>query len=725
MADLSVERLFSDPPLFVGLPQNPRFTPDGGYVAYLQLAPGDRERQELWRVRLADGAHEPWIDGSRLAAARADGPTELSVAEKAERERRRQFSRGITAYGFSPSGTHLLLVEEGAAFLMELPSGAPKLITPPGTRQTDIRFSSDGHNISYVREGDLYRYDLERDEELPLTADGFGIVTNGIADFIAQEEMHRFEGYWWAPDGAWLAFTRVDESVVAETFRHEIEADSVTVVPQRYPYAGATNADVRLLVLRLDTGDIREIPYHVENDDYLARVGWLGARLAVQRQSRDQQTLDLYLFDPETGDGQRVLTETSPTWVNLHDNFLPLPQARVDEPSGPVFLWTSERSGHSHLYACDPNAGEPEATLRQLSAGEGRINQVLWADDNRALVSGWFETPTEQHLYEIRLTGDTPPRRLTPTPGWHDAVISDDGQRAVVRMSSHTVPGRLTLLDLSGAIPERILAEESIEPEHPYFPYHDAHVTPELGTLRAEDGQALHYRLMRPPVVPDGGAPVIVYVYGGPGVQRVRNEWAPLLLQLLCQHGYGVLQLDNRGSGNRDRRFEAPIHHRLGHVEVRDQVAGVRFLQSLPWVDPTRIGVFGHSYGGYMTLMCMLQEPEVFRAGVAVAPVSDWHLYDTHYTERYLGMPQTNERGYRASGVLEHVDALRGHLLIVHGMADDNVLFTHSTKLFRALQSSMLPFEMMTYPGSKHALQERDVSIHRFKLLLDFFGKHL
>ncbi len=730
MAELSVERLFSDPPLFGALPQSPQLAPDGVHVTYLRHAPDDRERLDLWRLNLETAQHEPWITGDAVLAALGD-VAEATAEEKAERERRRQFARGITRYLFSPDGSRLLLPVEGAAVLVTLETGEMRRITPAGTRQTDMGFSPDGASVSYVRGGNLYRYDLGRDEELPLTSDGGGPVSNGIADFIAQEEMHRFEGYWWSPDSQWLAYTRVDESPVAESLRYEIEADSITVVPQRYPYAGAVNADVRLLVRRVESRDVREIPYRVEQDDYLARVGWLGGRLAVQRQSRDQQSLDLFAFDPETGDGARLLTETSPTWINLHDNLRPL-EAGASGDGPPPFLWTSERTGCSHLYLYEGGEG------RALTTGESRVNGVLWADRERALVTGWFETPTEQHLYEVLLDGSSAPRRLTRDPGWHEPVVDRHGLQVLDRFGSLAVPARLDLLTLTPGAADtavlRVLSEERVEPEHPYFPFADAHVTPQLGTLVAEDGQRLHYRLTAPAgTMPDGGFPVIVYVYGGPGVQRVRNEWAPLLLQLLCQHGYGVLELDNRGSGNRGRRFEAPIHRRLGDAEVRDQVVGARFLAGLPWVNSRRIGVFGHSYGGYMTLMCLMQAPEVFKAGVAVAPVTEWPLYDTHYTERYLGTPQENPDGYRASSVLSHLDGLAeglaggpaSRLLIVHGMADDNVLFTHSTRLFRALQSRMLPFEMMTYPGAKHALQERDVSIHRFNLLLDFFGRHL
>lgn len=722
MVELTVRRLFSDPPLFPGLPQNPQLTPDGRYVAYLRGADDDRERLDLWRVDLASGQHQPWVDGRRLADTSRG---EASEAEKAERERRRQFASGITAFRFSPDGGRLLMPVNGTAFVLDLGDGdgartdALRAVTPPGTRQTDIRFSPDGRMLTYVRDGNLYRCGIDDGHETPLTTDGGGIVSNGIADFIAQEEMHRFDGYWWSPDGRWLAFTRVDESPVAESLRFDIDAESVTAVPQRYPYAGAANADVRLLVLELESGTIREIPYRQEQEDYLARVGWLAGRLAVQRQTRDQRCLELWLFDPATGDGECCLRETADTWVNLHDNLLALP----DSDAQLRFLWTSERDGHSHLYLFE------QGNLRALTRGTGRVNRVLWADAERALVSGWFETPTEQHLYEVRLDGGGEPRRLTVEPGWHDVAVGDDGRRVLDRVTSLHTPGRLELLELGETVPtpvRRVLVEHPVEGEHPYVPYLSRHVTPELGTLRAEDGQTLHYRLSRPHgPPPEGGHPVIVYVYGGPGVQRVRNEWPALLLQLLTGHGYGVLELDNRGTGNRDRAFEAPIHRRLGHVEVRDQVAGVAFLAGLPWVNAERIGVFGHSYGGYMTLMCLLQRPDVFKAGVAVAPVTDWHLYDTHYTERYLETPVANPDGYRASDVLSHLDGPARPLLVVHGMADDNVLFTHTTKLIRALQARTRPFEMMTYPGAKHALQERDVSIHRFELLLDFFGRHL
>ncbi|MFM7118916.1 MAG: alpha/beta fold hydrolase, partial [Gammaproteobacteria bacterium] len=401
-------------------------------------------------------------------------------------------------------------------------------------------------------------------------------------------------------------------------------------------------------------------------------------------------------------------------------------------------LLTSERDGHAQLHRLDlsgsPVAGAPDGlALQPLTAGRGRVNRILAVHDAHALVLGWWQTPTEQHVYRVDLArGDAHvPEPVTREPGWHDASASPDGRWVIYRVSSLDLPGALRLLNVvDQTVPVRTIADQSIAATSPYGPLLGAHRRPQLGTLQAEDGQTLHYRLTEPDAQhrPARGAPVIVHVYGGPGVQRVRNEWQPSTVQMLAQHGYGVLELDNRGTGNRTPAFEAPIHGRLGAVEVRDQVRGVEFLRSLDWVDPNRIGVMGHSYGGYMALQCLLTAPEHFRAAIATAPVSDWRLYDTHYTERYLGTPDENPVGYAESGVFVHLERARapiGRLLLIHGMADDNVLYTHSTRLYRALQAHNQSFDMMAYPGSRHALQEQDVSIHRFTLILDFLARHL
>lgn len=704
MARLSVERLFSEPPLGGTLPSGIRIAPDGSYFGFLRAADDNRERQDLWRYDLAKRSATLWVDASRLIG----GGETLSDAEKAERERRRQFSTGITRFEFSADGRWVLLPVDGAGHLLDAATGELRRFTPAGTRQTELKLSPRGRYVSYVRGGDLYCFDLEHDTEIRVTHDGGDLVSNGMAEFIAQEEMHRFDGHWWSPDESRLAFTRVDESPIAVSQRYEIDADRFDVIEQRYPYAGERNADVQLMVYRLDDGAAREIPFRQAADDYLARVSWWGKELAIQAQSRDQQTLRLEFVDPDSLSRRSVVTEVSDTWINLTDNFEPVDAER--------FLWTSERDGHSHLYLY--GNGEPT----QLTSGDAHVSAILHANSERALISGWFETPTEQHLYAVPLAGGAP-ERLTELPGWHDVETDRGGTRMIDRGTSLGSPGFLLLKHLESGHAEALISPE-IGSDHPYSAFMDAHRPAELGTLVADDGQTLHYRLTRPEPGP-APAPLIVHVYGGPGVQRVRNEWAPLTLQLFAQRGFGVLELDNRGSSHRGRSFESPIYRQLGDVEVRDQLTGARFAQSLDWVDAERIGVFGHSYGGFMTLMCLAKAPEVFKAGVSVAPVTDWHLYDTHYTERYLSTPRENPDGYEASSVFPYLDGFNRKLLVIHGMADDNVLFTNSTKLFKALQSRNVAFEMMTYPGAKHALQERDVSIHRFNLILDFFERSL
>lgn len=705
MPKLTVTRLFDNPPLTGTLPTQLKFSPDGSYVTYLKTAADDRERLDLWRLDLATAEHRCWLDASTLIGSSAV----LSDAEKAERERKRLFATGITSYDISPNGDHVLIPADGAGYLFEVHGGTLRRFTPEGTRQTDFRFSPKGGFVSYVRNGNLYYLRIADGIESAVTTDGGDLVSNGIADFIAQEEMHRYEGHWWSPDEQRIAFTRTDESSVAISRRYEIDADTFNVIEQRYPYAGADNASVELLVYELGSRARAPVSWQHDPEDYLARVAWAGDRLAVQVQSRNQQTLHLDFHGPAE-QRQTVLVERSESWINLHDNFKPL--------EGDRFLWTSERDGSAQIYLYED--GQP----KQLTRGPGRVCAIVDADHGRVRYTGWEETPTEQHLFEVPLSGGAAVR-ISTTPGWHEIVTSKGGRHYIDRWSSLADPGEIHVRDnLAGA--PIVLAAEREDEAHPYRLFLDAHVTPELGTVPAEDGQILHYRLTRPKEASsDHPVPLIVQVYGGPGVQRVKNEWAPLVLQLFAARGFGVLELDNRGSSNRARAFEAPIYRQLGDVEVRDQLVGARFARSLDWVDPQRIGVFGHSYGGYMTLMCLAKAPEVFRAGVSVAPVSQWELYDTHYTERYLGTPQDNPAGYRDSAVFPYLGRLSGKLLIMHGMADDNVLFTHSTKLFKYLQHRCYPFEMMTYPGSKHSLQEREVSIHRFNMILDFFDRSL
>jgi dipeptidyl-peptidase-4 len=411
-----------------------------------------------------------------------------------------------------------------------------------------------------------------------------------------------------------------------------------------------------------------------------------------------------------------VLTETSATWINLHDNFHALKTL-------PQFIWASERSGYLHLYVYDLK-GQLLNTLTQGAWATGRLQGV---DEQRGLIyfDGFADTPLERHLYQVGLQQPQKPMRITRAGQSHHVEIDNDLKYFIDRFSSPSQPPAVHLNTIDGDLVHTLHANQ-INAQHPYHTYIDQQGDVEFGELAAADGQTLHYRLIKPPHLRAGQKyPLILTVYGGPGVQRVSHEWIPAWHHYMASRGYALLQLDNRGSANRGKAFEAPIYGKLGAVEVEDQLQGIKHVCTLPWIDPARIGVFGHSYGGYMTLMLMMQAPDTFTTGISVAPVTDWRLYDTHYTERYLGHPENNPTGYRDSSVFPYITALRGKLLVIHGMADDNVLFTNSTKLYKALQDANIGFDIMNYPGAKHGLSGRKVNLHRYGMMDEFFDQHL
>jgi dipeptidyl-peptidase-4 len=482
------------------------------------------------------------------------------------------------------------------------------------------------------------------------------------------------------------------------------------------------------MVRDLASGSTHEMELGANPDIYLARVAWFpdSRHLAVQRQSRDQKTLELLKLNAATGTGQPLIAETSDTWVALHNDL----QFLTEHDS---FIWRSARSGFDHLYLYR-NDGN---LVRPLTRGPWVVTRLGRARSSIAAVDepgGWLyfqatlSSPIERHLYRMKLDGnpDDPPEKLTHRPGWHDVTMDRAGKFYLDRFSDPETPPQVSLHRADG---ERVawIMENSLDETHPYHAYAGSHAVTEFGELQAEDGQTLHYYLRKPADFDASRKyPVLQRVYGGPRGQSVTRKWGSMFDQWLVRQGYLVFQLDNRGTGYRGTAFDAPIYKRLGSVEVRDQARGVEFLKTLSYVDADRIGIFGWSYGGYMALMCAMQNPELYAAAISGAPVTDWRLYDTHYTERYMGDPGRDAAAYDASDVLHHADGLGTPLLVLHGMADDNVLFQHSTRLFRQLQAAGIPFEMMTYPGFKHSLlREPEAGLHAYRTIALFLERYL
>jgi dipeptidyl-peptidase-4 len=723
MANLEIARLYAAPDLDGPSPRSVEISPDSSRVTFLRGKETDPLQMDLWEYNLADREMRLLVDSMALVA----GDEALSEEELARRERLRIVGqRGIVSYQFAPDGKRLLFPLNGDLFLYDLERRETRQLTDTDAGETDPKFSPAGRYVSFVRDQDLFAIDLKSFEELRLTHDGGGLIRNGMAEFIAQEEMDRYTGYWWAPNDSAVAFIRVDESPVQVAERFEIYAEDFKVYEQRYPATGTPNALVKLGVVAPDGTDLRWMDIGEESDIYLPRVDWFpGSQfLAVQRQSRDQKTLELLKIHTRSGESRVLLTETSDTWINLH-NELGFLETR------PGFIWSSERSGHAHLYLYD-NDGELQ---RQLTAGDWDVvdgararSSLLHIDEagDRIFVTGTLDSPMERNVYAVSLSGDAEPRRISEDAGWHVADFADNGEFYVDSFNNIGTPPQLSLHRVDGS---RIafIEENPLDESHPYHPYVASRPSTEFGTLQAEDGQSLYYRMLKPAGFDAGKRyPVIVYVYGGPMGQSVTNEWDAGFLEILAREGFIVFTIDNRGTGFRGTAFDAPLYHRMGDVEVRDQMVGVNHLKSLEFVDPARIGVWGWSYGGYMTLMSLFTQPDVFAAGISGAPVTDWTLYDTHYTERYLGTPQGNPDGYEASGVFPYAKDLTAPLLLIHGMADDNVLFTNSTKLMKALQDDGRPFDVMTYPGSKHGLTRVPATgQHVFAHILRFFQQHL
>ena len=729
---LTLEAITGDKPLSGPSLMKPAISPDGTRVTFLRGKDDDRFQLDLWEYDIASGETRRLVDSKVVLP----GEETLSDEEKARRERQRiaAFS-GIVDYQWAPSSQALLFPLGGELYLYDLGDDVAdpvrKLTSGTGFA-TDPKVSPGGAYVGFVRERNLWLIDLATGREIQLTEDGSDTIGNGVAEFVADEEMDRHTGYWFAPDDSAVAFTRIDESPVPVQKRYEMYADRTEVVQQRYPAAGDPNVRISLHVADLATMragkagvdrpaklSVAGVDLGPETDIYLPRVQWrTPGVLTFQRQSRDQRTLELFETTLATGKQRVLVTETSDTWVPLHSGLRFLADGR--------FLWISERSGFEHLQL---HAGDG-ALERVLTSGDWVVDALLGVDEAAGLayIAGTKDSPLEKHVYAVPLAGGEP-HRLSTQPGMHEASFSANASVFVDLWSNPTTPPQTQLFKADGSLLATLVANDLSDPAHPYAPYRGAHRPVEFGSFEAADGSQLHYSLVKPADFdPARKYPVVVYVYGGPATQTVTRAWPGrtdhFFNQYLAQSGYVVFSLDNRGTPRRGAKFGGALYGRQGTVEVQDQVAGIEFLRGQSWVDPARIGVHGWSNGGYMTLMLLGQASDHYACGVAGAPVTDWALYDTHYTERYMDHPERNPDGYRVSSVFTHIDGLRSKLLLVHGMADDNVLFTNSTKLMSELQKRGTPFELMTYPGAKHGLQGAD-ALHRYRLSEAFFARCL
>ena len=632
--------------------------------------------------KVADQKAKEWFKPSKL---------EEEAAKPSESNEFGWQNRRVSSeeYQWFPNSKDMLAAVGGDLFLVH-PNGKHEQLTKTEIDEEDPKLSPDGEKILYRSKSNLYLLDLPARKVRQLTTDGTATLLNGQLDWVYPEELDLSTAAWWSPDSKQIAFMQFDVSHEFVYPQSDLLGERAVAEPERYPQAGTANALVRIGIITVETGAIKWLDLGETSNSLFARVIWLpdGSQVAVERLNRVQDKLDVLLCDPATGAAHNVLHQESKTWINFTDNLYFL-------KSRPEFIWTSEADGgFRHIYRYS-DKGE---LLGQLTKGDWEVKTI--AAINEAQQKVYFTSsetsPLESQLYVVPLSGGAR-TRLTPETGVHYIHGNAAGTYFLDSFSNAKQPSSQLLRDTDGAT-VAILREPDLTPLQQFD------ILPsEIVEVKSDDGSTLYGRLTMPAGYQAGlKYPLIVEVYGGPGVQTVRNEWEGVSwAQVMAHRGYLIWQMDNHGSSGRGHQFEEPIYREMGTREVADQRLGVEYLVKQGLADPARVGITGWSYGGYMTIHALLLAPDVFKAGVAGAPVTDWHNYDTIYTERYMDQPQNNLNHYNVSSNVQNAANLQGKLLIVHNIEDDNVLFQNTLQMASALEKSGKLFFMQIYPQKR------------------------
>lgn len=686
-----------------GRPTAIQVTPKGDAVLFLR-APARSFVQDLWSFDPATGEEKVLLTAEKILAG---GQEKLTAEELARRERMRMAARGIASYSLSPDGERILVPLSGRLFVIERKSGAVKELPSDGGYPVDPRFSPDGKSVGLVRDGDLFVIDVATRKQRRLTRRENDHVTNGLAEFVAQEEMDRMEGYWFSADARFVAYEKADTSEVETSFIADPMKPQQEAEGWPYPRPGKKNAVVSLHVAPTAGGKAIEVKWDRQKYPYLATVKWAkDAPLTILVQNRTQNEEALLAVDAR-GATRELLVERDDAWVNL-DQEMPRWLA-----GGKGFLWTTERNGSWQLEQRDASG-----KLVRAITEPGLGYQGLAHLDEKAgfAVVAASADPTQRQLVRVPLAGGKM-EALTNEPALHDATYADEADVAVRTVSDRKGNARYEVVraDGSKAGELRSMAEK------PGF-------EPNLELARLGGERDFAAAILRPRNFdPKFKYPVVVYVYAGPHAQTVVSAgdryW---LQQWIADHGFVVVSVDGRGTPNRGRAWERSIHGNLIDVPLEDQVAGLKALGAkYPEMDLDRAGIFGWSFGGYFSAMAVMRRPDVYKVGVAGAPVADWLDYDTHYTERYLGLPEANAAGYEKSSVLTYAKDLQRPLLIVHGTADDNVYFSHALKMSDALFRAGKEHDFLPLAGFTHMVPDPLVTTRLYTRITDYLAASL
>ncbi len=594
-----------------------------------------------------------------------------------------------------------------------------KTITAVGNNDPNLRnvkLSPDGSKVGFVRNHNIYITDLATGTERAITNDGTENILNGEFDWVYEEEFGLADGWRWSPDGKKIAFWRFDQTRVKEFYMIDEMFVYNKVTPLKYPKTGEENSIIKIGVFNLASGETNWMDIGEEIDIYIPRIYWTNSsdRLAILRLNRLQNYLELMISDTKTGEGKTIITDTDSFWIDV-DKIKAKFLRKEDS-----IIWVTERSGYRHAYLYDYEG----KLINPITSGDWEITSVEGVSESEGLVYfyGKKDTPLEQHIYRVKLNGENL-QKISDLPGWHTAVFSPGCKYFINEFSSVRHPSKTYLRNAEGTLIRKLRENNLPALNNVNIAY------PEFSTFTTKDEFRLNYYMIKPHDFDPGKKyPVLVYGYGGPGSQRVINKWdetRQLWHQMMTEKGYIVFCVDNRGTGGQGKELKNLMYKDLSKWSVNDHIEAAKYLTTLSYVDADRIGFWGWSGGGYLCLMLMTRANEYFSTGVSVAPVSDFHLYDAIWTERYMGMPDDNVDGYKASSVFTYAENLKGNLLIVHGTGDDNVHYQNTMQIVREFQLKGKIFDLMLYPNKNHRIKGGNTQLHLYTLITNYFLRNL
>jgi dipeptidyl-peptidase-4 len=710
---LTIEAIFAPGGLTGRGPENTEWSPDGTKLSFVQRD-DEGEHGELWYVDTATGEKKVLLSAAKLASL---APDYNKVKDERERERWTRYH--VAAYLWAPDSKHLIFDSQGQLWLFDLASSTAVQFTSAPDASVDPKFSPDGSHVSYVRKHNLYVRPSSGGEEKQLTKDTGDNLFNGDIDWVYAEELSVRSNYFWSPDSKQIVFLHMDETKVPTYPITNWIPTHPTVDNEKYPKVGDPNPVVKLGVVEADKGKVHWISLTTDEEAYIPRFGWVrDGVIWAEVLNRSEDKMDLYFIDAKSGRSRIVLTETAPgAWFEFDHA-----EVRFLKSAG-GFLWPSWRDGNMHLYFYSFDKQNPmgaDAKLeRQLTHGDFEVLGIGGVDEAAGTVffSSNQGDPRQRHLFSVKLDG-TGLQQLTRDEGLSNGNFSEDGKHyEQIFVGPMTAP-RMSLCAVGGACSPVWQARDEIA---------------EYGLraskfleFKADDGTMLYGSLLLPPDAPASGKiPLIVYIYGGPAAQTVRKEPPDAFDEILARKGFAIFSVDNRGTPGRDRKFQTAIRHEFGAIELKDQLTALdQLFAQYPQLDKDRMAIWGWSNGGSMTLYAMTHSDR-FRAGVAVAPVTDQINYDTIYMERYMGLLKEDPAGYAESDVTKAAANLHGALLLAHGTGDDNVHFQNSVQMIDALIKAGKQFRLMIYPNKTHSISGSDARDHLFHMIEDHFEREL